>query len=135
MKKLLCIFFAFSIFYAGCAGREGNPIAAYRPGDEKRDCVSLQTEVAQLDAEIATLLPKSNKGPWNTVMLVTGLFVIVPLFFMDFKNGERVELQACRQRRNALEIIAAQKGCVLGGGNPSQATNAAQPAADPTSLR
>ena len=73
--------------------------------------------MAQLDTEIATLLPKSNKGGYNTIMLVTGLFVIIPLFFMDFKNGERVELQACRQRRNALELMAAQRGCVAVGEN------------------
>jgi hypothetical protein len=77
--------------------------------------------MAQLDTEIATLLPKSDKGGYNTIMLVTGLFVIIPLFFMDFKNGERVELQACRQRRNSLELMSAQKSCVVVGENSLQA--------------
>jgi hypothetical protein len=113
MKEMLSIVLVFSIFFAGCAGREGNPIAAYQPNDEKRDCASLEAEMAQLDTQIATLLPKSNKAPWNTLMIVTGIFVIVPFFFMDLKNGEQVELQACRQRRNALALIAAQNGCVV----------------------
>ena len=121
MKDLLIVLLTITMFFAGCAGREGNPITAYKPGDEKRECVSLQTEMAQLDTEIATLLPKSDKTGYNTLMLVTGLFVIIPLFFMDLKNGERVELQACRQRHNSLSLMAAQRGCVLGGGSPLQA--------------
>lgn len=112
-KDALIVLLTATMFFAGCAGQYGNPIAAYKAGDERRSCTSLHTEIAQLDKEIATLLPKSDKSGYNTVMLVTGLFVIIPLFFMDFKNGEKVELQACRQRRNSLELLAAQKGCVL----------------------
>ena len=112
---LVCSIFCSSLVVSGCAGREGNPVAVYKAGDEKRDCTSLKTEMSQLDTEMATLLPKSDKTGWNTVMVVTGIFVIVPFFFMDLKNGEKVELRACRQRHNALELMAAQKGCVAVG--------------------
>jgi len=113
MKQVVCLLLCGTIFLAGCAGRDGNPVSAYKPGDEKRNCISLQTEMSQIDTEIASLTPKANKGPWNTLMLVTGLFVIVPLFFMDLKNGEKTELEAYKQRRNSLSLIAAQKGCVI----------------------
>jgi len=113
MKKAVCLLLCGTIFLAGCAGRDGNPVPVYKPGDEKRDCLSLQTEMAQIDAEISRLTPKANKGPWNTLMIVTGLFVIVPLFFIDMKNGEKTELEAYRQRNNSLALIAAQKGCVI----------------------
>ena len=33
MKKLVSLMLAFSIFFAGCAGREANPIPIYRIGD------------------------------------------------------------------------------------------------------
>ena len=124
MKDFLTIVLTCSIFctslLSGCAGRDGNPIQIYKPGDERRDCLSLKTEMSQLDTAIATLLPNSDKMAYNTIMLVTGLFVIIPLFFMDLKNGERVELQACRQRHNALELMSAQKGCVVVGESTSQ---------------
>ncbi len=112
-KNALCVMLANMFLFIGCAGRDGNPIPAYRPGDEKRNCISLQTEMAQLDADIQRLVPKANKGPYNTIMFIGGLFVIVPFFFMDVKNGEKVELQACRQRYNSLALFAAQNGCVV----------------------
>ena len=46
-------------------------------------------------------------------MIITGLFVIIPFFFMDLKNGDKVELQAYRQRYNSLTLLAAKKGCVI----------------------
>ena len=117
MKNFLSIVLTCSIvctsLLSGCAGRDGNPVSAYQPGDEKRNCISLQTELSQTDAKIAELTPKANKMPWNTIMLVTGVFVIIPVFFMDLKNGEKVELDAYRQRHNTLELIAAQQGCVV----------------------
>jgi hypothetical protein len=124
MKDFLAVVLTCSILctslLSGCAGREGNPIQTYQPGDEKRDCLSLKTEISQIDTETARLVPKADKTAWNAIMIVTGVFVIIPLFFIDLKNGEIVELQACRQRHNALELMAAQKGCVAVGDTASQ---------------
>ncbi|OHB53915.1 MAG: hypothetical protein A2Y07_00650 [Planctomycetes bacterium GWF2_50_10] len=130
MKNALCVLLAFTFFFAGCCGREGNPVQAYLPGDEKRSCESVCAEMSQAQTEIARLTPKANKAGYNTVMFVGGLFVIVPFFFMDFKNGEKVELQAYRQRYNSLSLIAAQKGCVIADGGAKRDVPVAVPASN-----
>ena len=119
-KDVICVLLSGTFLWGGCAGRDGNPIAAYKPGDEKRDCISLQTEMAELDTEIARLLPQSDKTVHNAIMIGTGVFILIPLFFIDLKNGERVELQACRQRYDTLKLFAIQKGCIVDGGSTSQ---------------
>ena len=115
MKKLICLLVACSVFFAGCAGREANPIAIYLPGDENRSCEGLKAEVAQLQADMQRLLPKTNKGVTNTLWATAGVFLIVPFFFMDLKGAEKIEFDAMRRRHNRLLIYAAEKGCDMTG--------------------
>lgn len=98
----------------GCAGREANPIVIYMPGDEKRSCTALHAEMAQLQAEMQRMLPKTDKGLSNALWATAGVFLIVPFFFMDFKDAERIEFNALRQRYNRLLVYAAEKECDLG---------------------
>lgn len=114
MKKLICLTLSFAIFSAGCAGREANPITAYLPGDENRSCTALKAEVAQLQVDMARLLPKTDKGLTNALWAVGGVFFIVPFFFMDFKDAEKIEFDAMRRRHNRLLIYAAEKDCDFG---------------------
>lgn len=115
MKALICLMLICAIMNAGCAGREANPIAAYLPGDEKRSCLALQAEVAQLQADMQRLLPKTDKGVTNALWATAGVFLIVPFFFMDFKDAERIEFEAMRNRHNRLLVYAAEKECDFGG--------------------
>jgi hypothetical protein len=115
MKKTLCLLCVFTTFYAGCAGREANPVSVYMPGDAKRDCASLQIEMGNIQTEITEKLPDIDKTGYNTVCIITGLFIIVPFFFMDLKNADKTEVNALRQRYTALSLIAANRGCVLAG--------------------
>ena len=115
MKKLICLLLACSVFFAGCAGREANPIAIYLPGDENRSCEGLKAEVAQLQADMQRLLPKTNKRVTNTLWATAGVFLIVPFFFMDLKGAEKIEFDAMRRRHNRLLIYAAEKGCDMTG--------------------
>ena len=115
MKKFVCVLMACCIFMAGCAGREANPIAIYLPGDENRSCEGLQAEVAQLQADMQRLLPKTNKGVSNTLWATAGVFLIVPFFFMDLKDAEKIEFDAMRRRHNRLIIYAAEKNCDMTG--------------------
>jgi len=114
MKKLVCLLLACSVLFAGCAGREANPCAAYLPGDENRSCVALQAEVAQLQVDMQRLLPKTDKGLTNALWATAGVFFIVPFFFMDMKDAEKIEFDAMRRRHNRLLIYAAEKECDFG---------------------
>lgn len=114
-KTILNVLLCFSIFFAGCAGREANPIPAYLPGDNERSCEVLVAEIAQLQADMQRLLPKTNKGATNTLWATAGVFLIVPFFFMDLKGAEKIEFDAMRVRHNRLLLICADKGCDMTG--------------------
>ncbi|MCJ7730456.1 MAG: hypothetical protein MUO27_11355 [Sedimentisphaerales bacterium] len=115
MKKSLCLLLAVSVFYTGCAGREANPIPAYLPGDENRSCPALKAEMAQIQADMQRLLPSTNKFATNTLWAVGGCILIVPFFFMDLKEAEKIEYDALRTRYNRLLILASDKNCDLSG--------------------
>jgi len=115
MKKPISLVLVFAILSAGCAGREANPIPAYLPGDNTRSCPALAAEVAQLQADMARLLPKTNKGVTNALWATGGVFLIVPFFFMDLKDAEKIEFEAMRTRHNRLLVYAAEKNCDMMG--------------------
>ncbi len=107
------IFVALALVLAGCGGRSANPVASYQPGDEQRSCTGLQSEIASNEQEIIKLLPYEDATGKNVALGVTGFFLIVPLFFMDFKDAEELEVRAYRQRNQRLREIAYNNGCSL----------------------
>jgi len=115
MKKVFCLSLVVSMFLTGCAGREANPIPVYLPGDNERSCEVLVAEIAQLQADMQRILPKTNKGVTNTLWATAGVFFIVPFFFMDLKGAEKIEFDAMRARHNRLLLICADKGCDMTG--------------------
>ena len=102
-----------AVVLVACGGRAPNPVAAYQPGDETRSCTGLQAEIAQNEAEIAKRLPGEDATGKNVALGVTGAFLVVPLFFMDFKDGERIEIDAYRKRNLWLREVAHNNGCSL----------------------
>lgn len=117
MRSTVCVLLACSVLLTGCAGREANPVAIYLPGDEKRGCMGLQAEIASLQQDMQRLLPKTDKGVSNTLWAIGGCIAIVPFFFMDFKDAEKIEFDAMRRRHNRLLIYAAERSCDMGGIN------------------
>ena len=115
MKNLICVLLSSFVLFAGCAGREANPIPVYLPGDENRSCEGLKAEIAQLQADMARLIPHTDKGLTNALWGTAGVFFIVPFFFMDFKGSEKIEFDAMRQRHNRLLVYAAEKDCDMVG--------------------
>lgn len=102
---------AVSLIVAGCAGRTANPVAEYRMGDETRSCESIKVELSQIEADIARLVPETDKTGKNVALGVTGVFLIVPFFFMDLSDAEKAEVEAYRRRYNRLTQIGVEKGC------------------------
>jgi len=102
---------ATGLVLAGCAGRDPNPVFIQQYGDREKSCETLEVEISQIEQEIQRLVPQTNKTGKNVALGVTGVFLIVPLFFMDLSQAERIEVEAYRQRYNHLVIIATEKGC------------------------
>ena len=103
--------FSFVLALSGCGGRDANPVMVAQYGDSKKSCEALQFEMTNIQAEIQRLLPKRDKTGKNVALGVAGWFLLVPWFFMDFKNAEAQEYEAYRQRYNHLATIAIDKKC------------------------
>ena len=99
------------LLLASCAGRTPNPVAMYQPGDATLNCEALQIQMAYSQQQIATLLPKTDKSGSNALLGVAGLFLIVPWFFMDFSEADRVEVDAWRARYNYLISLFISNNC------------------------
>jgi len=100
-------------FLAACAGRTPNPVLITQYSDREKSCKELGLEMDDIQAEIQRLLPQKDKTAKNVALGVAGWFLIVPLFFMDFKNAEAQEYEAYRQRYNHLSRIAQIRNCRL----------------------
>lgn len=111
MKSLNILLVISLLSLSACGGRTPNPVMAAQYGDHKKSCKALEFEMANVQSEIQRLLPSTDKTGKNVALGVTGYFLIVPLFFMDFKNAEKVEYEAYRQRYNHLATLAMSKDC------------------------
>lgn len=112
MKRHIYAGVAFMFFVSGCAGSGPMPVARYSPADEKRSCASLKAEIRANRKEIAKKIEeRTNKTNKNLILGASGVFLIVPWFFMDLKGKEAGETEALEQRNAALRRIAAVKGC------------------------
>mgnify|MGYP007082185818 CR=1 FL=1 len=80
-------------------------------GDNQKSCRALEFEMTSIQGEIQRLLPQRDKTGQNVALGVAGWFLLVPWFFMDFKNAEATEYEAFRQRYNHLASIAIDKRC------------------------
>ena len=113
MKKIIVHSFVVSavLMTAACAGRTPNPVSEYQYGDDKKSCERLKAEISDTNAEIARLLPETDKTGENVALGVAGAFLLVPWFFMDFSEAEQVEVNALRKRHNNLVYLAGDKSC------------------------
>ncbi|MDG2424620.1 MAG: hypothetical protein P8M22_11650, partial [Phycisphaerales bacterium] len=99
------------LLLASCAGRTPNPIALYQPGDDSLDCQALKIQMGYCEQQRAALAPKADKTGSNIVLGVIGFFLIVPLFFMDFSEADKVEMDAYGARYNYLASLYVNKDC------------------------
>ena len=111
MKKLVTALVVSSFMLSACGGRTAAPVMISQYGDQNKSCQALEFEMNNAQNEIQRLLPKTDKTGTNVALGVAGWFLLVPWFFMDFKNAEQTEYEAYRQRYNHLAAIAMSKKC------------------------
>ena len=107
----LAILISVAPFLINCGGRTPAPVMVAQYGDQNKSCEALRFEMSNAQSEIQRLLPKRDKTGKNVALGVAGWFLLVPFFFMDFKNAEATEYEAYRQRYNHLASIAISKDC------------------------
>ena len=96
---------------SACAGRAPNPTPIVRPGDDTLSCSYIAAELSEIEAKIQKLLPESQKTGKNVALGTAGAFLIVPLFFMDFSDAEKIEVEALQARYNHLARLHNDKKC------------------------
>ena len=114
MRNFVFLLLIISVLFGGCAGREAYPVQSFMPGDDKKSCMILKAEMAQIENDIRKKLPKSDKTGGNVLLGAAGCFLIVPWFFMDLKGADKIEMEAFQRRYNALSLLATDKGCSIG---------------------
>ena len=110
MKNII-VWVALSALLGGCAGRAANPVMVDQVGDNRKSCDSLETEMKTIQADVQKLLPETDKAKKNVGLALAGAFIVVPFFFMDFTESEKIEVDAYRLRYNRLQAIATEKKC------------------------
>jgi hypothetical protein len=110
IKKISTVL-GISLVLASCAGRTPNPTPIVRIGDDNLSCNYIQSEISEIEAKIQKLLPDSQKTGKNVALGVTGAFLLVPLFFMDFSDAEKIEIESLQARYNHLARLYNDKAC------------------------
>ena len=95
-----------------CAGRAAHPVQVAQPGDNKKTCKSLRKETNQIRRNVKRMVPAIKKeDKKRTLLMLTGGVLIVPLFFLDLTDADKIETNAQRARYNYLADIAKKRNC------------------------
>lgn len=76
-------------------------------------CHALEGELELIEKNILDLIPQTDKTAKNIQLGVAGIFLLVPLLFMDLSKAEQVEVNALTKRYNYLLSIAQLNDCDL----------------------
>ena len=99
-------------FVQGCAGRAAHPVQIAQSGDAKKACKSLRKEIKQIRRNIKKMIPAVKKADKKrTLLMLSGGLLIVPWFFLDLSDADKIEANAKRARHNYLADIAKKSNC------------------------
>ena len=101
-------------FVQGCAGRAAHPVKVTQSGDNKKTCKSLHKETKQIRRSIKKMIPAVKKADKKrTLLMLSGGLLIVPWFFLDLSDADKIETNAKRARHNYLVDVAKKRNCRL----------------------
>lgn len=109
--KLFTLIIASALILQGCAGKTPHPVSQYTPYDKTMSCEDITMEMNENQDKIIKFYPKTQKTGKNIGLGVAGAFLIVPWFFMDFSDAEKIEIEALKRRNQRLRLLASEKQC------------------------
>jgi len=99
-------------FVQGCAGRAAHPVKVAQSGDVEKTCKSLRKETKQIRQNIKKMIHAVKKADKKrTLLMVSGGLLIVPWFFLDLSDADKIETNAKRARHNYLVGVAKKRNC------------------------
>ena len=97
-----------------CAGRAAHPVQVAQPGDNKKTCKSLRKETSQIRRNVQRMMPAIKKADKKrTLLMLSGGLLIVPWFFLDLTDADKIEANAQRARYNYLVDRGVKRNCRL----------------------
>ena len=111
-QSVLVLIVMILFFTQSCAGRAAHPVQVTQSGDVKKACKSIHKETEQIKRNIKRMIPAVKKADKKrTLLMLSGGFLIVPWFFLDLSDADKIEANAQRARHNYLLGIAKKHGC------------------------
>jgi len=81
-------------------------------GDVKKTCKPLRKEIKQIRQKIKKMIPVVKKADKKrTLLMLSGGLLIVPWFFLDLTDADKIEANAQRSRHNYLLDVAKKHSC------------------------
>ena len=111
-QPVLVLIVVVLFFVQGCAGRAAHPVKVAQSGDVKKGCKSLRKETKQIRQNLKKMIPAVKKADKKrTLLMVSGGLLIVPWFFLDLSDADKIEANAKRARHNYLAGVAKKRKC------------------------
>ena len=97
-----------------CAGRAAHPVQVAQSGDNKKTCKSLRKETSQIRRNVQRMMPAIKKADKKrTLLMLSGGLLIIPWFFLDLTDADKIEANAQRARYNYLVDRGVKRNCRL----------------------
>ena len=110
-RPVLLVIFVALFFIQSCAGRAAHPVKVTQSGDVKKNCKTLRKEMKQIRQNLKRMVPAVKKADKKRTLLVLSGVLIVPLFFLDLTDADKIEANAERARHNHLAGRAEKLNC------------------------
>ena len=99
-------------FVQGCAGRAAHPVQVVQSGDNKKTCKSLRKETKKIRQKVKKMIPAVKKADKKrTTLMLAGGLLIIPWFFLDLSDADKIEANAKRARHNYLVDRGVKRNC------------------------
>jgi hypothetical protein len=113
-RIVLALVVVVLFFVQSCAGRAARPVKVSRSGDVKKTCNELQYETRKYRKNLKKMIPNIRAADKKrTLLMISGGLLIIPWFFLDLTDADKVEANAQRARYNHLINIAKKHSCRL----------------------
>ena len=113
-QPVLVLIVVVLFFVQGCAGRAAHPIKVAQSGDVKKTCNELRHETKKYRRNIKKMIPAVKAADKKrTLLMLSGGLLIVPWFFLDLSDADKIEANAQRARYNYLVDRGVKRNCRL----------------------
>jgi hypothetical protein len=99
-------------FVQSCAGRAAHPVKVAQSGDVKKTCTELRHEIRKYRKNLKKMISNiKSADKKRTLLMISGGLLIVPWFFLDLTDADKIEANAQRGRHNYLLDVAKKNSC------------------------